>query len=49
MITLAEHIEQLRAELYGCLDPSERAQIAAELETAGTGLDQQDDADRPPG
>jgi hypothetical protein len=29
MITLQDHIDELRAELRGCLDRSERAQIAA--------------------
>jgi hypothetical protein len=52
MITRSEHIDELHAELRGCLDPSERAEIAAELEAAMATLDQQDraaDAERPPG
>jgi hypothetical protein len=34
MITLRHHIDELRAELRGCLDPEERAQIKAVLEAA---------------
>lgn len=33
-ISIHEHIEELRAELRGCLDRTERQQIAAELATA---------------
>lgn len=36
MITLYDHIQQLRAELAGCLDNEERAAIRAELEEAQT-------------
>ena len=52
MITPQEHIDELHAELRGCLDPSERAEIAAELDAAIAALKEQDgagDADRPPG
>jgi len=34
MITLHEHIEELRAELRGCLTRRERAKVAAELAAA---------------
>jgi hypothetical protein len=43
MITLAEHIDELRAELRGCLCPRERAEIAAELEAAIAALKKKDD------
>jgi hypothetical protein len=43
MITLQDHIDELRAELRGCLDPDERAEIAAELEAAITALKKEDD------
>ena len=33
-ISIHEHIEELRAELQGCLDRTERQQIAAELAVA---------------
>lgn len=33
-ISIYEHIEELRAELRGCLDWTEREQIAAELAAA---------------
>ncbi|MGR6533314.1 hypothetical protein [Brevundimonas sp. RM1] len=33
-MTLEQHIEELRAELRGVLDPRELRQIAAELEAA---------------
>ena len=33
-ISIHEHIEELRAELRGCLDRTERQQIAAELAAA---------------
>jgi hypothetical protein len=52
MITLQDHIDELRAELRGCLDCSERAEIAAELEAAIAALRDQDraaEANRPPG
>jgi hypothetical protein len=52
MITLQDHIDELRAELRGCLDRRERAQIAAELEAAIAALKEEDgaaDAKRPPG
>lgn len=51
MITLQDHIDELRAELRGCLYPCERAKIAAELDTAIAALKEQDgtaDAPRPP-
>jgi hypothetical protein len=51
MITLQDHIDELRAELRGCLCPRERAEIAAELDTAIAALEEQDpagDAPRPP-
>ncbi len=43
MISLAEHIDELRAELRGCLDPQERNQIAVELEAAIAALKDQED------
>jgi hypothetical protein len=43
MISLSEHTDELRAELRGCLDPRERAEIAAELEAAIAALKQKDD------
>ena len=52
MIMLSEHIDELRAELRGCLGRRERAQIAAELEAAIAALKERDravDAKRPPG
>jgi hypothetical protein len=52
MITLQHHIDELRAELRGCLCPCERAEIAAELETAIAALKEQDraaEAKQPPG
>ena len=52
MITLSEHIDELRAELRGCLNRRERVKIAAELEAAIAALEEQDraaDAKRPPG
>ena len=33
-ISIQEHIEELRAELRGCLDRTERQQITAELAAA---------------
>jgi AMMECR1 domain-containing protein len=51
MITLQDHIDELRAELRGCLNRRERAKIAAELEAAIAALKEQDraaDAKRPP-
>ena len=51
MITLQDHIDELRAELRGCLCPVGRAEIAAELETAIAALKEQDragDAPQPP-
>jgi hypothetical protein len=51
MITLQDHIDELRAELRGCLCPRERAEIAAELEAAIAALQSQDrigDTPRPP-
>jgi hypothetical protein len=52
MITLQDHIDELRAELRGSLCPRERAKIAAELEAAIAALKEQDCAageQRPPG
>jgi hypothetical protein len=52
MITLQDHIDELRAELRGCLSRHERAKIAAELEVAIAALNEQDravEAKRPPG
>jgi hypothetical protein len=52
MITLSEHIDELRAELRGCLNRRERVKIAAELEASIAALEEQDraaDAKRPPG
>jgi hypothetical protein len=51
MITLQDHIDELRAELRGCLCPVERTEIAAELEAAIAALQSQDrtgDTPRPP-
>jgi hypothetical protein len=44
MIALQDHIEELRAELRGCLNRRERARIAAELEAAIAALKEQDRA-----
>jgi hypothetical protein len=52
MITLQDHIEELRAELRGCLDAGERAAIARELEAVLAALETQDGSDsfkHPPG
>ena len=52
MITLHDHIEELRAELRGCLSRRERAAIEAELTAAIAALKDQDraaEAKRPPG
>jgi len=52
MITFQDHINELRAELRGCLTRRERATIAAELEAAIAALKEYDrdaQADRPPG
>jgi hypothetical protein len=43
MISLQHDIDELRAELRGCLDPQERAQVAAELESAIAALKKQED------
>jgi hypothetical protein len=51
MITLQDHINELRAELRGCLNRRERAKIAAELEAAIDALKEQDraaEAEQPP-
>ena len=51
MITLQDHIEELRAELRGCLTRRERAKIAAELTAAIAAFKEQDraaEANRPP-
>ncbi len=39
-ISIHEHVEELRAELRGCLDRIERQQIAKELAAALTERDQ---------
>jgi hypothetical protein len=44
MITLQDHIEELRAELRGCLSHRERATIKAELEAAIAALKEHDGA-----
>jgi hypothetical protein len=44
MITLQDHIDELRAELRGCLNRRERAKVAGELEAAITALEAQDRA-----
>jgi hypothetical protein len=52
MITLQNHIDELRAELRGCLTRLERAKVAAELEAAIAALKEHDraaEADQPPG
>ena len=52
MITLQNHIDELRAELRGCLTRRERAKVAAELEAAIAALKERDragEAYRPPG
>ena len=52
MITLQNHIDELRAELRGCLTRREHAKVAAELAAAIAALKEQDraaEADRPPG
>jgi hypothetical protein len=43
MITLHEHIEELRAELRGCITRRERAAVEAEL-TAAIAAQKQHDA-----
>jgi hypothetical protein len=44
MITLHDHIEELRAELRGCLSSRERAAIEAELAAAIAAQREHDDA-----
>ena len=44
MITLHDHIEELRAELRGCLSRRERAAIEAELVAAIAAQKQQEGA-----
>jgi hypothetical protein len=44
MITLQDHIEELRAELRGCLSRRERAAIKAELAAAIAALKTHDGA-----
>jgi hypothetical protein len=44
MITLQDHIDELRAELRGCLDRRERTKIAAEIEAAIAAREAQDGA-----
>jgi hypothetical protein len=48
MITLHEHIEELRAELRGCLSRRERAAIEAELTAAIAALKDHDRAAEAP-
>ena len=51
MIALQDHIDELRAELRGCMNGRERAKIAAELDVAIVALKEQDraaEANRPP-
>jgi len=43
MITLQDHIEELRAELRGCITRRERAAVKAELEAAIAALKEHDD------
>jgi len=45
MITLQDHIEELRAELRGCLSRRERAAVKAELEASIAALKEDDGAD----
>ena len=52
MITLHDHVEELRAELRGCLTRRERAAVEAEIKAAIAALKEHDraaEADRPPG
>jgi len=42
MITLQDHIEELRAELRGCITRRERAAVKAELEAAIAALREHD-------
>ena len=44
MITLHDHIEELRAELRGCLSRRERAVVKNELEAAIAALKEHDGA-----
>jgi hypothetical protein len=44
MITLQDHIEELRAELRGCLSRRERGAVKAELEAAIAALREHDGA-----
>jgi len=44
MITLQDHIEELRAELRGCLTRRERAAVKAELDGAIAALKEHDGA-----
>jgi hypothetical protein len=44
MITLQDHIEELRAELRGCLTRRERAAVEAELKAAIAVLKERDGA-----
>ena len=44
MITLQDHIEELRAELRGCLTRRERAAVKAELDVAIAALKEHDGA-----
>jgi hypothetical protein len=44
MITLQDHIEELRAELRGCITRRERAAIEAELTAANAALKERDRA-----
>ncbi len=45
-MTIAQHIDELKAELRGSLDPCERTQIAAELHAATAALNAQNRATR---
>jgi hypothetical protein len=52
IITLQDHMDELRAELRGCLNRRERIKVAAELEAAIAAFKAQDrdaEANRPPG
>jgi hypothetical protein len=44
MITLQDHIDELRAELRGCMTRRERERIGAELLAAITAQQEQDNA-----
>jgi hypothetical protein len=44
MITLQDHIEELRAELRGCITRRERAAVKADLDAAIAALKEHDGA-----